>query len=108
MTGTCPALFAEQHVHPVYSYPAELLAALGAAAPAGTPDPVVAVLTPGTANAAYFEHALLARLMGVELVEGGDLTCAGNRVFVHTPQGLRQGDVTYPRGGAAFVAPLPV
>ena len=101
-----PALFAEQHVHPVYSYPAELLAALRAAAPAGTPDPVVVVLTPGTANAAYFEHALLARLMGVELVEGGDLTCAGNRVYVHTTQGLRPVDVIYRRVDDDFLDPL--
>ena len=106
MTRTFPALFAEQHVHPVYSYPAELLAALGAAAPAGTPDPVVVVLTPGTANAAYFEHALLARLMGVELVEGGDLTCAGNRVYVHTTQGLRPVDVIYRRVDDDFLDPL--
>ena len=93
-------------MHPVYSYPAELLAALGAAAPAGTPDPVVVVLTPGTANAAYFEHALLARLMGVELVEGGDLTCAGNRVYVHTTQGLRPVDVIYRRVDDDFLDPL--
>jgi len=106
MTRTFPALFSEQHVHPVYSYPAELLAALSAAAPAGTPDPVVVVLTPGTANAAYFEHALLARLMGVELVEGGDLTCAGNRVYVHTTQGLRPVDVIYRRVDDDFLDPL--
>ena len=106
MTRTFPALFSEQHVHPVYSYPAELLAALRAAAPAGTPDPVVVVLTPGTANAAYFEHALLARLMGVELVEGGDLTCAGNRVYVHTTQGLRPVDVIYRRVDDDFLDPL--
>ena len=106
MTRTFPALFSEQHVHPVYSYPAELLAALRAAAPAGTPEPVVVVLTPGTANAAYFEHALLARLMGVELVEGGDLTCAGNRVYVHTTQGLRPVDVIYRRVDDDFLDPL--
>ena len=64
------------------------------------------VLTPGTANAAYFEHALLARLMGVELVEGGDLTCAGNRVYVHTTQGLRQVDVIYRRVDDDFLDPL--
>ena len=40
----------------------------------------VVVLTPGVYNCAYFEHTLLARLMGVELVEGRDLFCSGNRV----------------------------
>ncbi|HUY44392.1 MAG TPA: circularly permuted type 2 ATP-grasp protein [Streptosporangiaceae bacterium] len=106
MTRTFPALFAEQHVHPVYSYPAQLLAALRAAAPPGTADPVVVVLTPGVANADYFEHALLARLMGVELVEGGDLACSGNRVYVHTTQGLRPVDVIYRRVDDDFLDPL--
>jgi Circularly permuted ATP-grasp type 2/A predicted alpha-helical domain with a conserved ER motif. len=67
---------------------------------------VIVLLTPGPANAAYFEHALLARLMGVELVEGGDLTCSGNRVFVHTTQGLRPVDVIYRRLDDDFLDPL--
>jgi uncharacterized circularly permuted ATP-grasp superfamily protein len=84
LIAALPALFAEQHVNPVDDYPARLLAALRAAAPPRARDPGVVVLTPGVGNAAYFEHALLARLMGVELVEGRDLLCSGNRVFVHT------------------------
>ena len=60
--------------------------ALRAAAPAGVTDPTVVVLTPGVYNAAYFEHALLARLMGVELVEGRDLVCRDNVVCdAHDP-----------------------
>ena len=106
MTRTFPGLFAEQHVHPVDIYPARLLAALRAAAPQAARDPVVVVLTPGVANAAYFEHTLLARLMGVELVEGGDLACAGNRVYVHTTQGLRPVDVIYRRVDDDFLDPL--
>ena len=47
------------------------------------------MLTPGVHNAAYFEHTLLARLMGVELVEGRDLFCSRNRVYVHTTRGRR-------------------
>jgi uncharacterized circularly permuted ATP-grasp superfamily protein len=93
MTRTFPALFAEQHVRQVDSYPARLLAALRAAAPARSHDPVVVVLSPGVSNAAYFEHTLLARLMGVELVEGRDLLAADNQVFVHTTAGRRQVDV---------------
>ncbi len=70
LSQTLPSLFAEARVHPVDDYPPRLLAALRAAAPEGVVDPCVVVLTPGVYNAAYFEHALLARLMGVELVEG--------------------------------------
>ncbi|GAA3215009.1 circularly permuted type 2 ATP-grasp protein [Actinocorallia longicatena] len=106
MTRTFPSLFAEQHVHPVDEYPARLLHALRAAAPAGVDDPVVAVLTPGVGNAAYFEHTLLARLMGVELVEGRDLLCAGNRVYIQTTQGRRPVHVIYRRIDDGYLDPL--
>ncbi len=106
MTRTFPAIFAEQHVNPVDDYPARLLSALRAAAPTRARDPAVVVLTPGISNAAYFEHALLARLMGVELVEGRDLLCSGNRVFVHTTGGRRPVDVIYRRVDDDFLDPL--
>ncbi len=106
MTRTFPALFAEQHVHPVDEYPARLLAALRAAAPPQATDPVVVLLTPGVYNPAYFEHTLLARLMGVELVEGRDLACTGNRVYVHTTQGSQPVDVIYRRVDDEFLDPL--
>ncbi|GAB3673436.1 circularly permuted type 2 ATP-grasp protein [Actinocorallia lasiicapitis] len=106
MTRTFPGLFAEQHVHPVDEYPARLLGALRAAAPRDVADPVVAVLTPGVGNAAYFEHTLLARLMGVELVEGRDLLCAGNRVYIQTTQGRRPVHVIYRRIDDEYLDPL--
>jgi uncharacterized circularly permuted ATP-grasp superfamily protein len=106
MTRTFPGLFAEQHVRQVDSYPARLLGALRASAPATARDPVVVVLSPGVNNAAYFEHTLLARLMGVELVEGRDLVTTGNQVFVHTTQGRRPVDVIYRRVDDEFLDPL--
>jgi uncharacterized circularly permuted ATP-grasp superfamily protein len=106
MSRTFPALFAEQSVHRVDEYPSRLLAALRAAAPRGTQDPCVVVLTPGVYNAAYFEHTLLARLMGVELVEGRDLFCARNRVYMHTTRGQRPVDVIYRRVDDDWLDPL--
>jgi uncharacterized circularly permuted ATP-grasp superfamily protein len=106
MMQTFPGLFAEQRVRPVDEYPARLLAALRAAAPPDVADPNVVVLTPGIHNAAYFEHALLARLMGVELVEGRDLICASNRVWVRTTQGQRPVHVVYRRIDDDFLDPL--
>jgi uncharacterized circularly permuted ATP-grasp superfamily protein len=106
MTRTFPALFAEQHINPVDEYPARLLAALRAAAPPQVTDPVVVLLTPGVYNAAYFEHTLLARLMGVELVEGRDLVCTDNKVYVHTTQGRQPVDVVYRRVDDEFLDPL--
>ena len=64
------------------------------------------MLTPGVYNAAYFEHALLARLMGVELVEGRDLICSGNRVRMRTTQGERPVHVVYRRIDDEFLDPL--
>jgi uncharacterized circularly permuted ATP-grasp superfamily protein len=106
MTRTFPALFAEQRIHQVDEYPSRLLNALRAAAPQGVVDPFVVVLTPGVHNAAYFEHTLLARLMGVELVEGRDLFCWRNRVYVHTTHGRRPVDVIYRRVDDDWLDPL--
>jgi uncharacterized circularly permuted ATP-grasp superfamily protein len=106
MTRTFPGLFAEQRVNLVDEYPSRLLAALRAAAPEGAHDPVVVVLTPGVNNAAYFEHALLSRLMGTELVEGRDLFCTGNRVYVRTTHGRRLVDVIYRRIDDDYLDPV--
>jgi uncharacterized circularly permuted ATP-grasp superfamily protein len=106
MSQLLPTLFADARVSPVDDYPARLLAALRAAAPDGVNDPCVVVLTPGVYNAAYFEHALLARLMGVELVEGRDLVCSGNRVRMRTTQGERPVHVVYRRIDDDFLDPL--
>jgi uncharacterized circularly permuted ATP-grasp superfamily protein len=87
-------------------YPSPLLTALHAAAPRGAVDPFVVVLTPGVPDAAYFEHTLLAGLMGVELVEGRDLLCSGNRVYLHTSHGSRPVDVIYRQVGDDWLDPL--
>jgi uncharacterized circularly permuted ATP-grasp superfamily protein len=83
-----------------------LLAALRKAAPSGMDDPTVVVLTPGVYNSAYFEHTLLARTMGVELVEGRDLECRRGRVFMRTTAGLRRVDVIYRRIDDDFIDPV--
>src|SRR4029077_4107731 len=70
MAQTLPELFVSMRVRPVGDYPNKLLAAVRPASPPGVEDPNVVVLTPGVYNSAYFEHTLLARLMGIELVEG--------------------------------------
>jgi uncharacterized circularly permuted ATP-grasp superfamily protein len=106
MTRIFPALFADHRIHQVDEYPSRLLGALRAAAPHGVVDPFVVVLTPGVHNAAYFEHTLLARLMGVELVEGRDLFCYRNRVYVHTTHGRRPVDVIYRRVDDDWLDPL--
>lgn len=106
MAQTLPELFVSMRVRPVGDYPNKLLQALRAAAPSGVDDPTVVVLTPGVYNSAYFEHTLLARLMGVELVEGRDLFCSGGRVFMRTTSGPERVDVIYRRVDDEFLDPL--
>ena len=106
MAQTLPELFQQMRIQPVGEYPNKLLAALRAAAPSGVEDPVVVVLTPGVYNSAYFEHTLLARLMGLELVEGRDLFCAGGKVYMRTTAGARRVDVIYRRVDDEFLDPL--
>jgi len=101
-----PEALAQHRIRPVAGYPQRLLKALRAAAPAGITDPTVVVLTPGVYNGAYFEHALLARTMGVELVEGRDLTCIRGRVHMRTTQGLQQVHVIYRRVDDEFLDPV--
>jgi uncharacterized circularly permuted ATP-grasp superfamily protein len=101
-----PEPFGRHRIRPVASYPQKLLAALRAAAPAGVDDPTVVVLTPGAFNGAYYEHALLARTMGVELVEGRDLECRRGRVLMRTTSGLKQVHVIYRRVDDEFLDPV--
>lgn len=106
MTQSFGSLFTNYRVHPVDEYPARLLRALRLSAPEGVRDPTVVVLTPGVHNAAYFEHVLLARLMGVELVEGSDLIVVGNKVHMRTTQGERPVHVIYRRVDDEWLDPL--
>jgi len=106
MTTVFPESFATHRIRPVDEYPRRLLAALRAAAPRGISDPTVVVLTPGIYNSAYFEHTLLARTMGVELVEGRDLVCSGGRVRMRTTGGEQRVDVIYRRVDDDFLDPV--
>ena len=63
-------------------------------------------MSPGVFNSAYYEHAYLARQMGIELVEGRDLVTHDNLVYMRTTNGLRQVDVIYRRVDDDFIDPL--
>ncbi len=106
MTHVFPELFASQGVRRVADYGARLLHALRSTAPSGVDDPVVVVLTPGVHNAAYFEHTFLARQMGVELVEGRDLVCREQRVYMRTTDGEQRVDVVYRRIDDEYLDPV--
>jgi uncharacterized circularly permuted ATP-grasp superfamily protein len=63
-------------------------------------------LTPGAYNSAYFEHSLLARQMGIELVEGRDLVSRDGIVYLRTTEGEQRVDVVYRRIDDDFLDPL--
>lgn len=100
-----PGVFRASDVRPIEHYPRELLTTLRSLAPFQE-DVSIAVLTPGVFNSAYFEHAFLARQMGVELVEGRDLVVNDNVVYARTTSGLKRIDVIYRRIDDDFVDPL--
>jgi uncharacterized circularly permuted ATP-grasp superfamily protein len=100
-----PAVFRSMNVRTIEHYPNELLSMLRGLAPYHD-DVSIAVLTPGVFNSAYFEHAFLARQMGVELVEGRDLLVNDNVVYARTTSGLKRIDVIYRRIDDDFVDPL--
>jgi uncharacterized circularly permuted ATP-grasp superfamily protein len=105
MRRAFPEAFAEQSVRPVGHAPRMLLSALRAAAPDRSGTPRVVVLTPGPANAAYYEHAFLAQQMGVPLVEGPDLVVRNRRVYLRTTAGRERVDVIYRRVDDAYLDP---
>jgi len=102
-----PELFAQIRVRAVEDYPLQLRRALSEVAPnASEASPCVAVLTPGSFNSAYFEHAFLAEQMGAELVEGRDLRVMHGRVCMRTTMGYEPIDVLYRRVDDDFLDPL--
>jgi len=102
-----PDLFARHSVAPVDDYPDQLLACLRSVAPRPNGgEATIVILTPGAFNSAYYEHSFLADKLGVELVEGRDLFCWRNRVYVHTTHGRRPVDVIYRRVDDDWLDPL--
>lgn len=101
-----PELFQSCTILPVDDYPTRLHDTLAALSPRTGSRPVVAVLTPGVFNSAYFEHSYLAQQMGAVLVEGSDLVVQNDDcVYMKTISGLRRVDVIYRRIDDDFLDP---
>ncbi|MDH4377109.1 MAG: circularly permuted type 2 ATP-grasp protein [Ramlibacter sp.] len=83
-----------------------LVDSLRARAPTRGEEPRIALLTPGPYNETYFEHAYLARYLGLTLVEGGDLTVRGERLYLKTLRGLEPVHGLLKRLDDEFLDPL--
>ncbi len=101
-----PDLLPKNTVRSVMEYPNILHKNLVSLSPRQIANPTIVLLTPGIYNSAYFEHTTLARLMGVELVEGRDLVVDNHRVYMKTTSGQQQVDVIYRRVDDEFLDPL--
>lgn len=106
MAKVCAWLFDDHAVQPTEQYGTMLRSTLESMAPDGRDSPHIVVLTPGIYNSAYFEHAFLARSMGVELVEGRDLVVDDHTVYSRTIEGLVRVDVVYRRIDDDFLDPV--
>src|SRR6202166_3775302 len=105
MAETFPDLFREFQVKPLASFFRSFRDTLLRLSPVPRDNPRVVLLTPGPFNETYFEHSYLARYLGFTLVQGGDLTVRGGRVFLKSLGGLKPVYVILRRGGASFCEP---
>jgi len=101
-----PEIFENINILPVDDYPAQLYDTLAAMSPRPGDIPNIVLLTPGIYNSAYFEHCWLAQQMGIELVEGQDLSVGDDDcVYMRTVYGPRRVDVIYRRIDDLFLDP---
>ena len=98
-------LYRSSRVRDVEHYGRVLLTTLRELAPSGRSDPVIALLTPGVYNSAFYEHMFLAGELGAELVEGRDLVVHDGFVYMRTTSALRRVDVIYRRLDDDFIDP---
>ena len=100
-----PAAYEAMQITPLANAYRDLIDALKLESPAGS-NAHIALLTPGPYNETYFEHAYLARYLGLTLVEGGDLTVRDQRLYLKTVRGLEPVDILLKRLDDEFLDPL--
>ncbi|MBC6992615.1 circularly permuted type 2 ATP-grasp protein [Neolewinella lacunae] len=105
MRRTMYEMFNRTMVEDVSAYPNMLLETLQSVSPQSAEVPRCVLLTPGQYNSAYYEHSLLAQLMGIDLVQGADLFVNNDLVYLKTTRGPLRVDVIYRRIDDAFLDP---
>jgi uncharacterized circularly permuted ATP-grasp superfamily protein/uncharacterized alpha-E superfamily protein len=100
-----PQAFEAMHVQRLAATYRALIESLKQMSPAGA-DSHIALLTPGPYNETYFEHAYLARYLGLTLVEGSDLTVRDQRLYLKTLRGLEPVHGLLKRLDDEFLDPL--
>lgn len=95
-----------QHLAATYRALIEGFKRMSAAHVSPGQDAHIALLTPGPYNETYFEHAYLARYLGLTLVEGNDLTVRDQKLYLKTLRGLEPVHVLLKRLDDEFLDPL--
>ncbi|MCD6076776.1 MAG: hypothetical protein K0R89_714 [Ramlibacter sp.] len=101
-----PSAFRDLNVQRLAATYRSLLESMTAACPAAADEPRIVLLTPGPYNETYFEHAYLARYLGLTLVEGSDLTVREERLYLKTLKGLERVHGVLKRLDDEFLDPL--
>lgn len=101
-----PEAFSRLRVQRLAASYGAMVDSLRAMSPSGDEPPRIVLLTPGPYNETYFEHAFLARYLGLTLVEGGDLTVRDQRLYLKTLGGLEPVHGILKRLDDEFLDPL--
>ena len=103
-----PQAFREMKVQALAASYKALIDGMKAHSPAGArgEDSRIVLLTPGPYNETYFEHAYLARYLGLTLVEGSDLLVRADKLYLKTLQGLEPVHGLLKRLDDEFLDPL--
>lgn len=105
MSRILPSLFRDSHVHRLALFFRTLRLKLAELNP-NRDEPNIVLLTPGSFNETYFEHAYLANYLGYTLVQGGDLAVRNGYVWMKSLEGLRRVDVILRRVDDYFCDPV--
>ncbi len=106
MVRVMAELFQQTQVQRFGDFFSQLQKSLAQSAPHNKADPHIVVLTPGSLNETYFEHAYLASQLGFTLAQGDDLTVRDNKVWLRTLEGLQLVDVILRRVDDDYCDPL--
>jgi uncharacterized circularly permuted ATP-grasp superfamily protein/uncharacterized alpha-E superfamily protein len=101
-----PGWFDGEPVLPIADAPLGILEELRGMMPDTLDEPTVVLLTPGVFSASYSEHTMLARRMGIPLVQGSDLVVLDDRVYLKTIKGLERVEAIYRRISDTWLDPL--
>ncbi len=106
LSQVCPEMMEGLAIAPIHPYPTQLLETLQFVAPNGASTARVVLLTPGIEDETFYDHSLLARQMGIPLVQVGDLTVLDGELYLKTITGLEKVDVVYRRMHTDWVDPV--